>query len=426
MRRHGSTLISIVLVFAATSLSALEFSEIYASIGGNNEERLANTGLAIFPTLIIPTGGEFEGMGQAYTAVARDASFFDANAAASSSLEFTELTFVHNNWIADTSLEGVLYTRRVNDFGVAVGGKFLHVPFTEYDALSRQVSGGRYSEGTVGANVSYNFARSFEFPGVAVGATLKTAYRYVPAQIAEDQSAVGFAADLGVLSRFDFLKSYSSRTPNFAVGVSARNLGPAVRGEPLPTQVTGGVAYSPVRPVIVATDLIVPLSLAPGVPAPPIGGAAGVSVRITPFFAAQTGVLLRWGGSRISLGATLDLTDISVDVNYNLDLATQFTNIDRFSVQARLNFGDEGRGALRDLVDRYYLEAWKASALGDIETAIEYSQKALDLDPGFTPAAELLQVSLDSRQLERDLRAIDLESIGDSLDTDAEAPATAP
>lgn len=415
MRRRWAALLAIFLVLS-TGLPALDFSDIYATIGANSGERVRNSGLYIFPTLVVPSGGEFEGMGQAYTAVSRDISFFDANAAASSTLEFTELTFVHNNWIADTSIEGVLYTRRFNDFGVAVGGKFLHVPFTRYDALSHQVSGGRYSEGTVGLNASYNILRSFDFPGIAIGATVKSAYRYVPEQIAPGQSAVGFAADLGLLSRFDLLKSFSSRSPNFAVGLAARNFGPPVRDEPLPSQITSGIAYSPVRPVIIATDLIVPVSLAAGVPAPSIGGAIGVSVRVTPFFTAQTGMLLRFGGSRFSMGATLDLTDISVDINYNLDLATQFTNIDRFSVQARLNFGDEGRGALRDLVDQYYLEAWQASALGNVELAIEYSQRALDLDPTFTPAEQLLRISLDTRRLQQDLRAIDLESIGESPD----------
>ncbi|MFW6313491.1 MAG: UPF0164 family protein, partial [Spirochaetota bacterium] len=312
------------------------------------------------------------------------------------------------------------YTRRAGDLGLAVGGKFLHVPFTEYDALSRQVSGGRYSEGTAGVNASYNLFRSYDFPGISVGATLKSAYRYVSPQIAADQSAIGFAGDFGILSRFDFLKSYSSRSPNFSVGLAARNFGPPVGGEPLPSQFNAGVAYSPIRPVIIATDMILPVSLAPGIPAPAIGGAIGASVNVTGFFSAQAGMLLRWGGSRFSLGATLDLTDISVDVNYNLDLATQFTNIDRFSVQARLNFGDEGRGALRDLVDRYYLEAWQASALGELDVAIEYSQKALELDPGFSPASQLLRISLDTRQLQRDLRAIDLESIGESLDADAQ------
>ncbi|MFP4113669.1 MAG: UPF0164 family protein [Spirochaetota bacterium] len=414
MRRRSILLLAVLTALATANVPAIEFSDIYATLG--TADRGRNAGLSIFPTLVIPTGGEFEGMGQAYTAVARDAGFFDANAAGSSTLEFTELTFVHNNWIADTSLEGVLYTRRFGDLGIAMGGKFLHVPFTEYDELSRQVAGGQYSEGTAGINLSYNFLRSFEFPGIAVGLTLKSAYRFIPAQIAPNQSAVGFLADLGIISRFDLLKPYSSRSPNFAVGATARNFGPPVKGEPLPSQITAGISYSPIRPVVIATDVILPVSLAPGVGAPGLSGAVGVSVRVTPFFTVQAGTLLRWEGTRVSLGTTLDLTDLSIDVNYNLDHGTQFTNVDRFSLQARLNFGDEGRRALRDLVDQYYLEAWRASAIGDLEVAIEYSQKALGLDPTFTPAQELLTITLDTRRLQQDLRAIDLESIGETLD----------
>ena len=403
------------LLFTLMALSrvvALEFSDIYVTLGLPPENRQANLGLTIFPTLIIPVGGEFEGMGQAYTAVARDISFFDANAAASSMLEYTELTFIHNNWIADTSVEGMLYTLRFGDLGLAFGGKFLHVPFTAYDTFARQVAGGRYSEGTVGANVSYNFLRDYYFPGVAVGATAKAVYRYVPASIAANQSAVGFAADAGVLTRFNLLKGFASRTPNFSAGVAARNFGPPVRGEPLPSQVTAGIAYSPIRPLIIATDVIVPVSLAPGVGAEPVAGALGASVQVTPFFSARSGLLLRWAGPRFSLGATLELTDLSIDVNYNLDLATQFVNLDRFSIQGRLNLGDQGRGALQDTVDRLYLEGWNAYAAGNLDTAISRCQEALRLDPTFVPAAELLRISLQTRQLEQDLRSLDLERIG--------------
>jgi hypothetical protein len=411
-----------LFAFVVYASPALEFTDIYAMFGADADSNVSNAGLYIFPTLVIPSGGEFEGMGQAYTAVARDASFFDANPAGSATLEFTELTFVHNNWIADTTIEGIQYSRRLgdiglNDLGVAVGGKFLHVPFTEYDSLSRQVSGGRYSEGTIGINASYNFdfGNSYEFPGVAVGASIKSAYRYVPRQIAPDQSALGVAADLGILTRFNFLKPYSSRSPNFGVGVAGRNLGPPVRGEPLPSQLTAGIAYLPLPGITIATDFILPLSFVAARPAPSIGGAAGVAVRISPFFSAQAGMLLRWGGSRFSMGANLNLADVSIDVNYNLDLATQFTNIDRFSVQARLNFGDEGRGALRDLVDSYYLDAWRASAIGEFETAVELAEKALVLNPEFTPAQQLRDLSLETLQLQQDLRAIDLESIGGVL-----------
>lgn len=397
-------------------LWSLDFNDIYTFIGEPAENQTTNAGLSLFPTLLIPIGGEFEGMGQAYTAVARDVSFLEANPAASSSLEFTEITFVHNNWIADSTLDGVVYTQRAGEFGFGAGGKFLHLPFTEYDERSRQVAGGRYSEGTVGVNASYNFFRSFYFPGVAIGATVKGAYRYVPPAIALNQSAVGVAADVGLLSRFNLFKFFASRTPNFAVGASARNLGPPIDGVPLPTVVTAGIAYDPVRPLTIATDVIIPFSLAPGVPAPPIGGAAGFSVQITRFFSLRSGLLLRWGGSRLSAGATLALTDFSIDMNYNLDLGTQFAFMDRFSVQARLNFGDEGRETLQDRVDHLYLDAWRASASGDTDRAIRLAREALDLDPAFTPASELLQLSLETEDLQRTLRQIDLESIGERLE----------
>ena len=397
----------------SSNLSAIEFSDIYAAIGDAADTRLSNTGLAIFPTLVIPSGGEFEGMATAYTAVARDVSFLDANAAASSTLEFTELTFTHNNWIADTYIDGAIYTMRFDDLGLAFGGKFLHVPFKRY-GLTEQIASGRYSEGTVGANISYNFLRTFYYPGLSVGATVKSAYRYVPEIIAPGQSAVGFAADVGLLTRFNFLKTFPSRSPNFAAGVAAKNFGPPVEGEPLPSQVTTGIAYSPIRPVTLAMDFIVPVSLAAGVPSEQISGAVGTTVQIAPFFSVQTGVLLRWGGTRITLGATLRLTDVTIVSNYTLDLATQFSNFNRLSVQAQLNFGDRGRGALRDHVDQLYLDAWLLSAGGDLEEAVDLLQKALALDDTFIPAAELLVLTQRSLDLQEELRDIDLEALGDT------------
>jgi hypothetical protein len=400
-------------ILPITNLSALEWSDIYARLGARSDDLIENTGLYLFPTLIIPAGGEFEGMATAYTAVARDVSFLDANPAASATLELTELTFTHNNWIADTYIDGAVYTMRVRDLGLAFGGKFLHVPFTRY-GLSEQLASGRYSEGTVGANISYNFFRDFNYPGLSVGATLKSAYRFVPEIIAPGQSAIGFAADAGVLTRFNFLKYYASRSPNFAAGISARNFGPPVAGEPLPSQVTTGVAYSPIRPLIVAMDVIVPISLAAGVPRERMAGAIGTAVQITPFFSAQTGLLLKWGGTRFALGATLRLPDVTLVTNYTLDLATQFSNLNRLSVQAQLNFGDRGRGTDRDRVDQLYLDAWLLSTAGDLEEAVSLLNEALIIDPTFTPASELLQVTQRSLDLQRELADIDLERLGET------------
>ena len=424
MTARAALVAALVFMLLATGVSALEFTDIYAIFGADADTNASNTGLYIFPTLVIPAGGEFEGMGQAYTAVARDASFFDANPAGSATLAFTELTFVSNNWIADSRVEGVQYSRRLgdiglNDLGVAIGGKFLFVPFAEYDATGRQGASGGYSEGTIGINGSYNFdfGRSYEFQGLSVGATIKSAYRYVPQQIAPDQSALGVAADVGVLTRFNFLKPYSSRSPNFGVGIAARNFGPPVRGEPLPSLLSGGIAYLPLPAITIAADALLPLSFVASSPAPSFGGAFGLAVRVSRFFTAQTGFRYLPGAPRFTMGANLDLTDVSIDVNYTLDLITDPEDLlNRFSIQARLNFGDEGRGALRDLVDNYYLEAWRASALGEFAQAVELTEKALALNPEFTPARELRDLSLETLQLQADLRAIDLESIGDALE----------
>ncbi len=403
------------LLLSTYDLAALEFSDIYATIGGQSGAQPQNTGLTIFPTLIIPSGGEFEGMATAYTAVARDVSFLDANPAASATLSLTELTFTHNNWIADSYIDGAIYTIRFDDLGIGFGGKFLHVPFTRY-GITDQMATGRYSEGTVGANVSYNFFRDFYYPGISIGATLKSAYRYVPEVIAPGQSAVGIAADVGVLTRFNFLKYYSSRSPNFAAGMTAKNFGPPVQGEPLPSQLTTGIAYSPIRPMIIALDFIVPVSLARDVPAEQVAGAIGTAVQITPFFSAQTGLLLRFSGSRFTLGATLQLPDVTIVTNYTLDLATQFEIFNRLSVQAQLNFGDRGRGAQRDTVDRLYLDAWVSSASGELEQAVRLLHDALELDPTFTPASELLELTQRTLDLREELRAIDLEGLGQAAE----------
>lgn len=416
-RRHRGLILTLLLLIAH-SAAAIDFSDIYASITDGIEEAALNTGLTIFPTLLIPAGGEFEGMGTAYTAVARDVSFLEANAAASSTLEFTEVTFIHNNWIADTSVEGVVSTLRLGDLGLAFGGKFLHVPFTRYNALTEQVASGRYSEGTIGANVSYNFLRSYYYAGLSAGLTAKVIYRTIPQSVAPNQSAIGFAVDLGVLSRFNLFKFYASRDKNFGVGLSIRNIGPPVKEEPLPSQATLGVAYSPVRPVIVATDFIVPFTLSATVPWEGVGAAMGVAVDVVEFFSAQAGLLLRAGGPRITLGADFRLTDVSFNVNYTLDMATQLAAFDRFSVQARLNLGDRGRGLLRDTVDMLYLDAWTQSAAGNLEESIRLASKAYELDPTFQPARELLEITQRTLDLQNELRSIelkDLDSVGGAV-----------
>jgi len=406
---------SIFALLMSASASAFSLGDIPQSLADAlGDWNATNTGLTVFPILSIPLGGEYEAMATAYTAVARDSSYFDANPAASSRLATTELALLHNNIIADANLEGITYTIRYGDLGLGFGGKFLHVPFTEYNLYGAQENSVRYTETVAGINASYNFLNSFNFHGISAGANVKVAYRNIPTVIAPGQSAFGVMADLGVLTRFNLLKFYPSRTKNFSVGVTAKNLGPAPLGEPLPSSLNAGIAFAPLRPLTLSADVNMPFVMFSDAPAEPLGFATGMSVAVTDFFAAQTGFQLKGGNPRFAMGGSLTWKDIRFQMNYTLDMTTQTSSVDRFSVQAAFNFGDRGRADVQRQVEEYYLDALVAYANGDIESTVALCNQALELDPTFQPAADTKTKAQRMLTLQHQMEAIRLGTAGDS------------
>jgi len=371
-----------------------------------------NTGLTVFPSLLIPLGGKYEGMGTAYTAVSLDSGFLEANPSASSSLNLTELSFYHHSWIADSNLEGVIYTARYDDLGIGVGGKFLYVPFTEYNEWGERENRGYISETVAIFNVSYNFFSDFNFYGLGVGANLKTAYRNIPNAFYPDQSALTAMVDLGVLTRFNFLKFQISRSKNFSVGAAVKNIGLPALGEPLPTLAAVGIAWSPIRPLTWAFDFNLPFSFVPQ-EAPPESWsmATGFNVTVTDFLSLQTGFRWKADNPKISLGSSVDLEKISFVLNYNLDLSGRIDPLDKFSLQAKLNLGDRGRGEKQRELDGLYLKGLESYATGDLREAIEYWEQVLEIDPTYTPARANIETA--KKALEQQTEMEEQLKIGD-------------
>jgi tetratricopeptide (TPR) repeat protein len=343
-------------------------------------------------------------MGTAYTAVALDSGFIEANPSASSSLSSTELSFYHHSWIADSNLEGVVYTARFDDLGIGVGGKFLYIPFTEYNEWGDRENRGYISETIATFNVSYNFLSDFNFYGLGVGANLKTAYRNIPNAFYPDQSALTAMVDLGVLTRFNFLKFHISRSKNFSLGAAVKNLGLPALGEPLPTLATVGLAWAPVRPVTWAFDFNLPFSFMPEeAPAETWSMATGFNVIVTNFLSLQTGFRFKADNPRISLGSAVDLEKISFVLNYNLDLSGRVDPLDKFSLQAKLNLGDRGRGNQQRELDGLYLKGLEAYAGGDLRTAIDYWEQVLEIDPSYAPARANIETAKEALQQQAEM-----------------------
>jgi hypothetical protein len=409
----------IFIILSVSIAGAQEFDpDAYGSLSDIYEVD-DNAGLTAFPVLNVPMGGRSEGMATAFTAVADDLSFIEWNPAGSSMLEYTELGFFHNNWIADTRVETVVFASRFGDLGYAAGAKWLYTPFSEYNMYGERVSKGYYSEAVATLNASYNFFSGYYFSGVSLGVNLKGAFRFVPDYSDADdkgnsgklisgsgleQSAVMGMADIGLLTRFNFLKMYQARDRNMSAALVMRNLGPPAKGDPLPTAAVASLAYKPIRPLTLDFDFTVPLNLDDISLSEKPYWAAGMNVNITRFLSMRTGVLGKTGGYRVTLGSAVDFGKIALDLNYSLDLLTQFTPLNRVSIAVRFNFGDQGRKELSDRVDALYLDGLDAYTKGDYGLAAERWREALTLNPKFDPAREGIRLVENSRALDDHMR----------------------
>ena len=365
-----------------------------------------NAGLTAFPVLNIPIGGRSEGM-IAFSALSDDVSFIEFNPAGSSMLEKSELAFFHNNWIADTKIEGVAFATRFKNLGIAAGAKILYMPFTEYNLYGERVSNGYYSEGVAILNVSYNFFSGYYFSGLSVGMNLKCAYRAMPdytdnfdniiSGSGRSQSAVMAMADIGLLTRFNLLKFYSSKEKNASAAIVARNLGPPIKGDPLPTVLGAAFSYKPFRPLTLAFDFYCPINLMDITLSELPYGALGFSVNITRFLSMRGGFMIKAGSSRISVGTAVNLKKIAIDVNYTLDLLTQLQPLNRISLGIRFDLGDKGRRQAADHIEELYLLGVDAYSRGNIADARLCWEEALRLNPRYDPARESLAM-LNNRE----------------------------
>jgi tetratricopeptide (TPR) repeat protein len=399
-----NTVFCIIFIFSAFSAWAVDAdADSYGSVSDYIDSIFGlddNAGLTAFPVLNVPIGGRSEGMAGAFAAVSDDISFIEYNPAGSAMLARTETAFFHNNWIADTKIEGAVFSTRINNFGLAAGGKWLYTSFTEYNLFGERVSKGYYSEAVAILNGSYNFLSGYYFSGVSVGMNLKGAFRFMPDYTDNDdniiagsgrsQSTAMAMADIGALTRFDFLKPYYSRDRNTSAALVIRNLGPPAMDDPLPTVVSAALSYKPLRPLLLSFDFSVPLNLTdPGLSEKPYW-AFGTAVSITSFLSMRAGLLFKAGSARIAMGSAITLNKIALDVNYTLDLLTQMQPLNRISIGVRFDLGDQGRQQATDRVDELYLAGLDAYSKGNYADALSNWEEALRLNPRFEPARESL------------------------------------
>jgi len=417
MRNRIITVLTFTLLILPVPIHALDISDPYAYVAGILEPLIdKNEGTTTFRSLLIPGGGRSEAMGSAFSALANDISFFESNPAGSATMKNTELSVFHNSWIADSRIETASFTQRTDYLGYGASIRCFYVPFTEYNTFGERVSRGYYTETLGTLNISYNFFSGYYFKGIAAGANLKAGYRNMPdysdnygklqTNSGLKQSAFTVMADGGLQTRFNLLKLYNSRDPNFFIGLTLRNFGPPVLGEPLPSVVTAGIAYKPANPLVISGEVQQPVNLLKPKESGMTVYGAGFSVEFAKFFTFLGGIQLKGANPRISIGGEMNVNDIQFNINYTLDMTTQTALFNRISLAAKLNLGDRGRADRQKMVEQLYIKGLTLYAQGDYENAIAIWNRALAIDKHFEPASEGISTATTTLNIQRKIKEL--------------------
>jgi hypothetical protein len=232
--------ISIALLVVASV--ALPFARLHAGEAGTSG----------FLFLRLGNGARAGAMGEAFTAVADDATGISYNPGGMAGADGVDLNVTHSEWLLDMRFEQVSVVNEM--LGGAVGFNFTGVyygamdRYSDYPAL---VPDGTFSPYDLACAAGY--ARDV-LPNLAAGVTAKLIYEKI-----DFESATGWAVDVGII--------HQSMIKGLTLGASMLNFGPKAKfvQEKFypPFQLRGGAAYRYDAAwlqgdVIVATDAVFP------------------------------------------------------------------------------------------------------------------------------------------------------------------------
>jgi hypothetical protein len=184
------------------------------------------------PFLRFGLGARAAGMGEAYVAVAEDASSVFFNPGAMPAVLGTHITIAHNEYFQSLRFEQAAVTHETEwgTFGFMFTGLYMD-DMERFDDYPTAVPLGTFGSYDIAAALAYG---RYIVPNVAVGISLKAIYERI-----DELSASGFAFDAGIY--------HVSRIPGVKLAATVANLGPPMKYEveefALPRNARIGASY---------------------------------------------------------------------------------------------------------------------------------------------------------------------------------------
>jgi long-subunit fatty acid transport protein len=206
--------------------------------------RSQGTGTSAANFLKIGVGARASGMGEAFVAIADDATGAYWNSAGLANLNQSQITFMHNEWLSDLRYEYLSYAIPHKSKGTfAFSFSYLSLgKFEGYDLT------GNATQDFSAHDLAGTFAYGHKLtPQFAVGG----AFKYIQQKI-DDQKASAYAVDFGALYQINA----------FNLGLSVRNIGTKMKfiqeEYALPLTVDLGLAFRGLANLTLAGDIEIP------------------------------------------------------------------------------------------------------------------------------------------------------------------------
>lgn len=177
--------------------------------------------------LSLRTGGRYEMLGLAFTALADDASFFEANAAGSAAFPYLLVGGFHFARVNQSHTDTIALVHSIGRTGYGFSAS------VQYPYLTME---GKTVGGVAIFNVAHRFLSAYRFKGISVGTNVKVGYRDSSAGGSGQKKSgsgggkkhVVVTADIGLQGTWSVAKNFGSHEPNLWVGGTVKNVGLSV------------------------------------------------------------------------------------------------------------------------------------------------------------------------------------------------------
>jgi hypothetical protein len=192
----------------------------------------------IFPLLDIGAGARALGMGEAFTAIADDASAVYWNAAGLGDMKAARVALTYDRWFADTFFDQALFACPLPAGAIGADLVYMNIPLPGRNGVNGELT-QTISNYSFGGSVGYGI----NFGALSAGAALK-----IIGMTMDRLSNTGYAGDAGLLFRAGI----------FSAGVNMQNLGSGGSGYSLPMNLKAGIALraidAPQHGLLLAVD----------------------------------------------------------------------------------------------------------------------------------------------------------------------------